>query len=205
MAKYSYPNRMFLLFLVMIFIPCLIFALPIVPGALHPLTIEYIAVSTDSPVFAADTAAQKAVPASQSSITTGNFKFRIVRVGFDETAMGFVPANMGKGDQVMFVESELLTGNIEAFKSLEITVSHGSGQKSKAFILISGGMMQMLATVTMKGASSDYQPGEDNVTWAYVVPKGADKLYLNFPTGEVIDLIPFIKRQKQKKEKEELS
>jgi hypothetical protein len=50
----------------------------------------------------------------------------------------------------------------------------------------------MLATVTMKGDSSDYQPGEDNIVWAYVVPKGVDELYLNFPTGEVVDLTPFI-------------
>jgi hypothetical protein len=204
MVKYLYPNIIFLLLLVMIFIPSIIFALPIAPKILHPLTTKYIALPTDSPVFTADTPAQKAISASEASITIGDFKFRIVEVVFDKTAMGLVPVDMGADDQVMFVESELLAGNIEAFKSLEITVSHGSGRKSKAFILISGGMMQMLATVTMKGASSDYRPGEDNVTWAYVVPKGVHKLYLNFPTGEVIDLIPFIKRQKQKKEKEEL-
>ena len=45
----------------------------------------------------------------------------------------------------------------------------------------------------LRGVSSDYQPGEDNVTRAYVVPKGLDQLYLNFPTGEVVDLTPFIR------------
>jgi hypothetical protein len=156
------------------------------------LTAKYIALPIDSPVFIADKAAQKAIPALQSSITIGDFKFRIVRVVFDETAMGFVPVDMGAGDRVMFVEFELLAGNKEAFKSLETTVSHGSGQKSKAVILISDGMMQMLTTVAMKGDSSDYQPEEDNIVWAYVVPKGADKLYLNFPAGEIVDLTPFI-------------
>ncbi len=140
--------------------------------------------------------AQKEIPASQSSITIGDFKFRIVRVVFAETAMGFVPVNIDANDQVMFVEFELLAGNKEAFKSLEVIVSHGSGQKSKAFILISGGMIQMLATVTMKGVSSDYQPGEDSVVWAYVVPKSVDKLYLNFPTGNRVDLTPLLKLSK---------
>jgi hypothetical protein len=192
MAKHSHLKIIFLLLPVIILIPCTICALLNAPEALHPLTTKYTALSTESPVVTADAAAQKAIPALQSSITIGDFKFRIVGVVFDETAMGFVPVDMGADDQVMFVEFELLAGNKEAFKSLEITVSHGSGQKSKAVILISGGMMQMLATVTMKGDSSDYQPGENNIVWAYVVPKGVDKLYLNFPTGEVVDLTPFI-------------
>jgi hypothetical protein len=192
MVKHSHLNSIFLLLPVIILIPCIICALLNAPEVLHPLTAKYTALSTDLPVFSADTAAQKAIPALQSPITIGDFKFRIVGVVFDKTAMGFTPVNMDESDQVMFVEFELLTGNKEAFKSLEITVSNGSGQKSKAFILISGGMMQMLATVAMKGVSSGYQPGEDNVTWAFVVPKGVDKLYLNFSTGEVVDLKPFI-------------
>jgi hypothetical protein len=98
----------------------------------------------------------------------------------------------------MFVEIELLAGNKEDFKGLEIMVSDGSGRKANAFILISNGMTQMLAAVTMRGVSSDYQPGEDNVTWAYVVPIGADKLYLSFPTGEVVDLTPLIRVKKIK-------
>lgn len=192
MVKHPHLKIISLLLPVMILIPCITCALLNATEVLHPLATKYIALSTDSPVFTADTAAQKAIPASEASISIGDFKFRIVEVVFDKTAMGFTPVNMDKGDQVMFVEFELLAGNKEAFKSLEITVSHGSGQKSKAVILISGGMMQMLATVTMKGVSSDYQPGKDNIVWAYVVPKGVDKLYLNFPTGEVVDLTPFI-------------
>jgi len=151
------------------------------------------AVSTDSSVFKASVPVQKAIPASQSSLAIGDFEFRVVEVVFDQTAMGFVPVDMGASDQVMFVEFELLTGSKEDFKSLEIRISNGSSLKANAFILISNGMTQMLATVTMKGVSSDYQPGEDNVTRAYVVPKGLDQLYLNFPTGEVVDLTPFIR------------
>jgi hypothetical protein len=157
----------------------------------HP-TKKYITLSKDFHVFTTDTQAQSAVPASKESIAIGDFKFRVVKVVFDETAMGFVPVNMNAGNQVMFVEFELLTNNKDAFKGLEISVSNNSGQKSKAFILTSDGIIQMLSSVTVKGTSSNYQPGEDNITWAFVVPKGADKLYLNFPTGEVVDLTPFI-------------
>jgi hypothetical protein len=123
----------------------------------------------------------------------GEFKFRIAKVAFDETAMGFVPVDMDPDDQVMFVEFELLEGSKESFKALEIMVADGSGHKSKAFILTSAGMIQMLATVVMESTSSYYQPGEDRIAWAYVVPRGVSDLYLNFPTGEMIDLTPHIK------------
>jgi hypothetical protein len=192
MAKHSHLKIIFLLLPAMILIPRIICALLNAPEVLHPLTTKYAALSTDSAVFTADTAAQKAIPALQSAITIGDFKFRIVRIVFDETAMGFVPVDMTADDQVIFVEFELLAGKKECFKGLEITISHGFGRKSRAIILISDGMIQMLTAVTMKGNSSDYQPGKDNVVWAYMVPKGVDKLYLNFPTGEVIDLKPFI-------------
>ena len=193
MVKPSYPNIISLLLPVMILIPCIICALFNAPEVLRPLTTNFLALSPESPVFSAEMPAQKAIPASQASITIGGFKFRIVEVVFDETAMGFTPVNMAAGNWVLFVEFELQTGNKDDFKSLEVTVSNGYGQKSKAFILISGGMMQMLATVTLKGVSSNYKPLEDNVTWAFVVPKGVDKLYLNFPTGDRVDLTPFLK------------
>lgn len=159
----------------------------------QPLTTKAIILSTDTCISPTGTQAQKIVQAFKESIEIGGFKFQIAKVAFDETAMGFVPFNMDEGKQVMFVEFELMEGNKESFKGLEISVSYGSGQKSNAFILMSNGMMQMLATVTMKGVSSDYRPGEDNVAWAYVVPKSVDKLHLNFPTGEVVYLTPFIR------------
>jgi len=193
MVKPSHLNIISLLLPVMILIPCIICAFLSVPDVFHPLTTNFLALSPESPIFSAEMPAQKAILASQASITIGGFKFRIVEVVFDETAMGFTPVNMAAGNWVMFVEFELLTGNKDDFKSLEVTVSNDSGQKSNAFLLISNGMMQMLANVTMKGVSSDYKPLEDNVTWAYVVPKSVDKLYLNFPTGERVDLAPFLK------------
>jgi len=158
----------------------------------QPLTTKAIMLSTDTRISPAGTQAQKIIQASKESIEIGSFKFRIAKVAFDETAMGFVPFNMDEGDQVMFVEFELLSGSKEDFKSLEIRISNGSGLNANAFILISNGMTQMLATVTMRGVSSDYRPEEDSVVWAYVVSKDVDKLYLNFPTGEVVDLTPFI-------------
>jgi len=169
------------------------YALLNTPEILHPLTTNSTALSTDSPISPTDAPAQNAIPASKESITISDFRFRVVKVVFDETAMGFVPVDMSADAQVMFVELELLTSNKEAFKDLEIAVSHNSGQKSKAFILTSRGIIQMLSSVTVKGTSSDYQPGEDNISRAYVVPKEADELYLNFPSGEVVDLTPFIK------------
>ena len=191
MVKPSQLNILSLLLPVIIIILCILYALLNAPEILQPLTTNSAALSTDFPIFSTDASAQEAIPSSREPIKIGDFKFRVVKVVFDETAMGFVPVNMNAGNKVMFVEFELLTNNREAFKGLEITVSHNSGQKSKAFILTSGGIIQMLSTVTMKGSSLDYQPWEDNISWAYVVPKEVDKLYLNFPSGEVVDLTPF--------------
>ncbi len=193
MVKRSHQKIIFIFLPFIVLIPCIIYAFFSASETSHPLMIKSEAVSTDSHIFTPSAQEQKAIPASQSSLTIGDFKFRVVEVVFDQTSMGFVPVDLGASDQVMFVEFELLAGSKEDFKSLEITVSDGSGLKANAFIRISNGMTQMLATVTMKGVSSDYQPGEDNVTWAYVVPKGADKFYLNFPTGEVVDLTPLIR------------
>lgn len=190
MVKPSQLNILSLFLPVIILILCILYALLNAPEILHPLTTNSAALSTDFPISSTDASAQEATPSSGELIKIGDFKFRVVKVVFDETAMGFVPVNMNADDKVMFVEFELLTNNKESFKALEITVSHSTGQKSKAFILTSGGIIQMLSTVTMKGSSSDYQPGENNISWAYVVPKEVDKLYLNFPSGEVVDLTP---------------
>jgi hypothetical protein len=193
MAKCPHFKIIFSLLQIIVIIPCLISAFLSAPEASHPLRTKFDARSLDFSVLAVGLQVQKAIPVSKSAITAGDFKFRVVEVVFDHTAMGFVPVDMDSNDQVMFVEVELLEGKKEDFKKFEITVSDGSGQKTNAFILISNGMMQMLATVTLKGISSDYQPGEDNIAWAYLVPKGSDKLILNFPTGEAIDLSPFLK------------
>ena len=149
--------------------------------------------SNASPLSDQDSPAQKAIPASRESMAIGGFIFRIASVTFDETAMDFVPVGMSEGDRVMFVEFELLEGDKDFFKDLEITASCASGRKSKAFILTSGGIMQMLATVTLRNSGSIHEPGRDNITFVYAVPKGADGLHLNFPTGETIDLTPLIK------------
>ncbi|MBN1666616.1 MAG: hypothetical protein JW862_05995 [Anaerolineales bacterium] len=131
-----------------------------------------------------------AIPADQDSITIVDLSFRIVAVGYDDTALGMAPAGMGSSEQVVWVEFELLSGDQAAFESLELTLSDGQGRTSQAVILVSGGMMQMLSTVTMTGEQAIFVPGEDNIAWAFVFPEDAAELYLEFPSGEVIDLTP---------------
>ena len=193
MAKFSILATSSLFLSVMILIPCTDNAFLNSPEGLHTYATKARALSSDSSISPANPPVQQAISEFPASITVGDFKFRIVEVTFDETAMGFVPVDAVPDDQVMFVEFELLEGNSESFKALEISVTDNSGHKSNAFIVTSGGMIQMLATVIMKSASSYYQPMEDNIAWAFLVPKGVDELYLNFPTGEMIDLTPHIK------------
>jgi hypothetical protein len=157
-----------------------------------PLFLTAILVSCLS--FAAlSVPAQRALSASKERLEIEGFTFRIARVAFDDTAMGFVPVEMSTDDRVMFVEFELMEGSKESFKSLEITISCGSGRKSKAFLLTSDGIMKMLATVILKSSKTSYEPKKENIALVYVVPKRADKLQLNFPTGEIIDLNPLKK------------
>ncbi len=125
-----------------------------------------------------------------------DFTFRIVGVVFDQTALGLVPMDFGADDRVMFVEFELLSGHRESFRSLQITVTGPSGRKFRAALMAANGMIKTLAAMTVKGVSSGYQPGKNNIVWAYVVPKSMDELCLNFPGGEVVDLSPLIRRSK---------
>jgi hypothetical protein len=145
---------------------------------------------TDTPTPPTDTPEPEAISAAESTITIGEFSFRIVEVAYDSTALGMAPSNMGSGDQIVWVEFELLSGDQSAFESLEITLTNGNGRSTDAVILASNGMMQMLATVTMTGKKANYTPDAENIAWAYVFPKSESELYLSFPSGEIVDLTP---------------
>jgi len=137
---------------------------------------------------------QKTDPSLHEPISLGEFKFRIAAVTFDETAMGFVPVDMDEDDKLMFVEFELLEGDRNSFKSLEMTVSCGSSRKSKPVILTSEGIMQMLSTVVRKKSRSVHEPERGNIAFVFVVPENEDRHHLNLPTGRTLDLAPFKKR-----------
>jgi hypothetical protein len=145
---------------------------------------------TPTPEPPTQTPEPETIPADQDSITVADFSFRIVDVGYDDTALGMAPAGMGFSEQVVWVEFELLSGDQAAFESQALTLSDGQARTSQAVILVSGGMMQMLSTVTMTGEQGVFTPDEDNIAWAFVFPEDATELYLEFPSGEVIDLTP---------------
>lgn len=134
----------------------------------------------------------QAAQAADQRITVGGFQFRIVRVAFDKTAMGFVPEGIGPKELLMFVECELLSGRRDDFKALSVLLDRGSGRRSKAAALFSGGMMKALTALAVKSASYDYRPAKSNVTWAFVVHEAEKDLALIFPTGPVVDLTPWI-------------
>ena len=55
----------------------------------------------------------------------GAHEFAITGAGFDTTVLGMQPAEFGAGDQVLFVEYELLAGDRASFEGLEILLSDG--------------------------------------------------------------------------------
>lgn len=140
--------------------------------------------------------AQRSVRSGDSPMSIGGFLFRIARVAFDATAMGFVPENMGPKDRLMFIEFELLSGNRDDFMGLVITLSGGSGKRTKPAVLASGGLMKTLSAMTITSAPSRYRPENANIAWAYVVPEGERDFFLTFPTGDVVSLAPLIKEDR---------
>jgi hypothetical protein len=139
-------------------------------------------------------AAQAPISDVKSSISIAGFTFRITAVAFDRTAMGFVPPDMKDAEQVMFVEFELLAGDEEDFKDLAIQVSSESGRRYKPVLLTAGGAVKMLATVTMKDRTGQYQPQKGHIAWIYVIPRSAGGFRVHFPTGESIDLALLIQK-----------
>ena len=93
--------------------------------------------------------AQTSIPASRASIASGEFRFRIVTVAFEETAMGFAPSDMGPGDRVMLVEFELLEGSRDSFKNLEVQATYAPDGKSSAVILIADSILTMPSAIRM--------------------------------------------------------
>ena len=136
---------------------------------------------------------QKIIPASEESIIEGDFKFRIVKVAFDKTAMGFVPLNMAKDQQILSVELEILSGSKDSFKGLGLLLADGSGKKYEAVIQISGSIILLLSDVILREPPSDYRPEKDTIVWSYMVSKYNNEFYLIFPSGLVVDLCPLIR------------
>jgi len=147
---------------------------------------------TETAVPPTDTPEIIFISAAEESITIGEFSFRIVEIAYDETAMGMAPAGMGAGDQIVWVEFELVSGDQAGFEKLQITLKDNAGKSSDAIILASDGMMQMLASVTMMAASGNFAPKAENIAWAYVFPISVGELYLEFPGGEVVELTPVL-------------
>jgi hypothetical protein len=136
---------------------------------------------------------QKRFLAGDSPIAAAAFRFRIVRVAFDTTTMGFVPESLGPKERIFFVEFELLSGDREDFKNLLIILSDGSGRRAEPVALALGGAMKTLVPMTSRSGASHYRPDATSIAWAYVIQEGEREFFLTFPTGEIIDLAPLIR------------
>ena len=73
---------------------------------------------TDTPIPPTDIPEPEAISAADPEITIGEFTFRVIAVGYDSTALGMAPSSMGAGDQIVWVECELLSGDQAAFGDL---------------------------------------------------------------------------------------
>jgi hypothetical protein len=136
--------------------------------------------------------AQATIAASTESITIEEYTFSIVKVAFDSNALGFAPPDMGPNEKIIFVEFELKSGSSDDFKDLTVQMCCDAGSKFKPVLLTAGGVIKMLASVTIKGRAGRYRPQKDNIAWAYVIPQKTEVFHLHFPSGEIIDLAPLL-------------
>ncbi|HEY44739.1 MAG TPA: hypothetical protein G4O11_12220 [Anaerolineae bacterium] len=149
-------------------------------------------VLTDTPVPPTNTPAPVIVPASQESITVDEFEFRVVRIALDEAIFGMVPNSMGEGDQILFIEFELTTGENEAFANLRPAIVLESGEKHQVAAWIGDKNVHTLTDMMYTGAASEFSPTEDLVALAYVIPQRPGALLLEFSSGVLIDLTPLM-------------
>jgi len=147
---------------------------------------------TNTPLPPTDTPEPEAISAAEPTITIDEFGFRIAEVAYDSTAVGMAPSSMGSGDQIVWVEFKLLSGDQAAFEELQIKLADGGNRSAEAIILASNGRMRMLETLTLTATKVKHLPDAQNIAWAYVFPKSAGELYLFFPSGEKVDLTPVL-------------
>jgi len=121
--------------------------------------------------------------ATQESIPLGEgeFKVSVYRVAVEDSVQGNKPLEMNSvSEHVLFVEFKLSTGDRIAFETLKPLLEDGSGKTSEAVVVISGGMVRVLATLQMTNETTDYSPENEHITWAYVSSRNAKELYLRF-------------------------
>jgi len=133
------------------------------------------------------------ISANQDSISVGEFEFRILRTASDSSVNGMKPADMNQGDQILYVEFDLLSGGREGFERLEPVLEGASGTSMEPIALVTNGQILTLTSLTFTGDPSSYNPEPESIAWAFVAAKGAGELYLVFPEGERIDLSPLLK------------
>lgn len=136
---------------------------------------------------------QRVLPASQESIQIGTFRFRIVSVTLDETALGLAPADLETNEQILMVEFELLAGDKYDFLELDPLAEYNQNGRTRPILLMSQGMIKILTPVTVTGKTSNFRPKDDSVVWVYVAPKGEHRVVLHFPSHEILDLTPLLK------------
>jgi len=127
------------------------------------------------------------------SISINGFTCVLTAVVLDETAMGFVPANMTESEKIIWVEFKLLSGDREGFKQLGLLLDYGAEQKAKPCLLFSRNVTKMLATVTLKSTAAFYKPKQESIAWAFMLPKNLEKLVITFPSGTSLDLDLYLK------------
>lgn len=167
------------------------------PPAESPTEVPPTAIPTEVPpteppteIPPTEVSGPEIIPATQPSISVDGFECRVVQVAYDQAVFGSVPLNMGTGDQILFVEFEVLVGEKEAFANLTPGLVLESGAERAPVAWIGAGYVNMLSTMTYTGTPSEFSPGDDTVSLAYVVSQNPGNLLLAFDSGVQIDLTP---------------
>jgi hypothetical protein len=128
--------------------------------------------ATNTPIPATPTMAS--IPGSMEPMVIGDFNFSFTTVVLsDEGLHGMAPYPMTADQTVLGIEVNLISGDLDQLSQLDIWITDEAGNRTD-----SG------TTLTAES--------QNQVTWLFPVAKTSHSFFLNFPSGEVIDLAPLL-------------
>jgi hypothetical protein len=111
----------------------------------------------------------------------GDLEIRILDAGLSDNYGGFVPAGMISGDIVLWLEVELLSGEVDALLDVMDRVEDENGNSRES------------GAVTTTGTMINDQFVVKQINILFSVPENSSHFVLYFSSGEAVDLTPLLK------------
>ena len=120
------------------------------------------------------------IPGSTTPFMVDDLEIHILDAGLGENYGGFIPGGMGSGDIVLWLELELLSGEVDTLIDLmdHIEDENGISRESGA--------------VTTTGSMINDEFVVKQINILFPVPENSNHFILYFSSGEAVDLTPLL-------------